>query len=81
MPPTHPVQQRTRLKNQMHGVLSRNLAATCPHADLSCQRAQLDLPDSWRSVTSHWEPVRSSVDVGAVRRPRLRWRDLFSKIR
>jgi transposase len=30
---THLVKQRTRLKNQVHGILSRNLP-TCPHADL-----------------------------------------------
>ena len=31
---THLVKQRTRLKNQVHGILSRNLVPTCPHADL-----------------------------------------------
>lgn len=31
---THLVRQRTRLKNQVHAVLARNLVATCPHADL-----------------------------------------------
>lgn len=31
---THLVKQRTRLKNQVHAVLSRNLVPTCPHADL-----------------------------------------------
>ena len=31
---THLVRQRTRLKNQVHGILARNLAPTCPHADL-----------------------------------------------
>jgi transposase len=31
---THLVRQRTRLKNQVHGILSRNLVPTCPHADL-----------------------------------------------
>lgn len=31
---THLVKQRTRLKNQVHGILARNLAPTCPHADL-----------------------------------------------
>ena len=30
----HLVKQRTRLKNQVHGILSRNLVPTCPHADL-----------------------------------------------
>ena len=30
----HLVKQRTRLKNQVHAVLSRNLVPTCPHADL-----------------------------------------------
>ncbi len=30
----HLVRQRTRLKNQVHAILSRNLVATCPHADL-----------------------------------------------
>jgi hypothetical protein len=53
---THLVKQRTRLKNQVHGILSRNLVPTCPHADLfsavgrRCLTAQ-DLPhDEWRSV-------------------------------
>jgi len=53
---THLVKQRTRLKNQVHAILSRNLVATCPHADLfsGVGRRWLftqDLPaDEWRSV-------------------------------
>src|SRR3954469_17561926 len=31
---THLVKQRTRVKNQVHAILSRNLVPTCPHADL-----------------------------------------------
>jgi transposase len=31
---TQLVRQRTRLKNQVHAILSRNLLPTCPHADL-----------------------------------------------
>jgi transposase len=31
---THLVRQRTRVKNQVHGILARNLVPTCPHADL-----------------------------------------------
>ena len=31
---THLVRQRTRLKNQVHAILSRNLVPTCPHADM-----------------------------------------------
>lgn len=31
---THLVKQRTRVKNQVHAILSRNLVETCPHADL-----------------------------------------------
>lgn len=31
---THLVRQRTRLKNQVHGILARNLVPTCPHADM-----------------------------------------------
>lgn len=31
---THLVRQRTRLKNQVHAVLARNLAPTCPASDL-----------------------------------------------
>ena len=30
----HLVKQRTRLKNQVHAILSRNLVPTCPHSDL-----------------------------------------------
>jgi transposase len=53
---THLVKQRTRLKNQVHGILARNLVPTCPHADLfsAVGRRWLtaqDLPaDEWRSV-------------------------------
>jgi transposase len=53
---THLVKQRTRLKNQVHGILSRNLVPTCPHADLFSGvgrrwLANQDLPaDEWRSV-------------------------------
>lgn len=53
---THLVRQRTRVKNQVHAILARNLAPTCPHADLFSGvgrrwlRSQ-DLPaDEWRSV-------------------------------
>jgi len=53
---THLVRQRTRVKNQVHAILARNLAPTCPHADLFSRvgrrwlRSQ-DLPgDEWRSV-------------------------------
>jgi transposase len=31
---THLVRQRTRLKNQVHAILARNLAPTCPLSDL-----------------------------------------------
>jgi transposase len=53
---THLVKQRTRLKNQVHGIMSRNLVPTCPHADLFSAvgrrwLASQDLPaDEWRSV-------------------------------
>lgn len=53
---THLVKQRTRLKNQVHAILSRNLVPTCPHADVfsGVGRRWLftqDLPaDEWRSV-------------------------------
>lgn len=53
---THLVRQRTRLKNQVHGILSRNLVPTCPHADLFSRVGRRwlfkqSLPaDEWRSV-------------------------------
>jgi hypothetical protein len=53
---THLVKQRTRLKNQVHGILSRNLVPTSPHADLFSGvgrrwLASQTLPaDEWRSV-------------------------------
>jgi transposase len=53
---THLVKQRTRLKNRVHAILSRNLVPTCPHADLfggvgRRWLAQQDLPtDERRSV-------------------------------
>jgi transposase len=53
---THLVKQRTRLKNQVHGILSRNLVPTCPHADVFSGvgrrwLATQNLPaDEWRSV-------------------------------
>lgn len=53
---THLVRQRTRLKNQVHGILSRNLVPTCPHADLFSKvgrrwlRHQTLPADEWRSV-------------------------------
>ncbi len=31
---THLVRQRTRVKNQVHAILARNLVPTCPHSDL-----------------------------------------------
>src|SRR6266700_4028872 len=31
---THLVKQRTRLKNQVHGIMARNLVPTCPHASV-----------------------------------------------
>lgn len=53
---THLVKQRTRVKNQVHGICARNLVPTCPHADMfsGVGRRWLDrqdLPaDEWRSV-------------------------------
>ncbi|MGQ0826742.1 MAG: IS110 family transposase [Actinomycetota bacterium] len=53
---THLVRQRTRLKNQVHAVLARNLVPTCPHADLFSRvgrrwlAAQALPADEWRSV-------------------------------
>jgi transposase len=53
---THLVKQRTRLKNQVHGILSRNLVPTCPHADLFSGvgrrwlGSQVLPADEWRSV-------------------------------
>lgn len=53
---THLVRQRTRLKNQVHAIMARNLVATCPHADLFSAigrrwLATQQLPaDEWRSV-------------------------------
>jgi transposase len=53
---THLVKQRTRVKNQVHAILARNLVPTCPHADLfsGVGRRWLtrqDLPaDEWCSV-------------------------------
>jgi len=53
---THLVKQRTRLKNQLHAILSRNLVPTCPHADLFSGvgrrwlRTQTLPADKWRSV-------------------------------
>jgi transposase len=54
---THLVRQRTRLKNQVHAILARNLAPTCPVSDLfGAGRhwlAAQDLPaDERRSVTA-----------------------------
>jgi transposase len=53
---THLVKQRVRVKNQVHAILARNLAPTCPHADLFSGVGQRwlrrqELPtDEWRSV-------------------------------
>jgi transposase len=53
---THLVRQRTRVKNQVHAIMARNLVPTCPHADLfsGVGRRWLgrqDIPvDEWRSV-------------------------------
>ena len=53
---THLVKQRTRLKNRVHGTLSRNLVPTCPHADLFSGVGRRWLTnqampaDEWRSI-------------------------------
>jgi transposase len=53
---TQLVKQRTRLKNQVHGILARNLVPTCPHADMFSGVGQRwlrtqNLPDDeWRSA-------------------------------
>jgi transposase len=55
---THLVRQRTRLKNQVHAILARNLAPTCPVSDLFGKAgrhwlaAQELPPDERRSVTA-----------------------------
>ena len=61
---THLVKQRTRVKNQVHAIMSRNLVPTCPHADLFSGvgrrwLARQDLPaDEWRSVEALAAPAR-----------------------
>ncbi len=53
---THLVRQRTRVKNQVHAIMARNLVPTCPHADLFSGvgrrwLAKQEIPaDEWRSV-------------------------------
>jgi transposase len=53
---THLVRQRTRLKNQVHGILARNLVPTCPHADMFSGvgrnwMSKQDVPAvEWRSI-------------------------------
>jgi transposase len=53
---SHLVKQRTRVKNQVHAIMARNLVPTCPHADLFSRVGRRwlerqDLPsDEWRSV-------------------------------
>ena len=53
---THLVRQRTRLKNQVHAILARNLAPSCPHSDLFGKAGRRWLsqqplpPDEQRSV-------------------------------
>jgi transposase len=55
---THLVRQRTRLKNQVHAILARNLAPTCPVSDLFGKAgrhwlaAQELPPDERRSVSA-----------------------------
>src|SRR4051794_32835825 len=52
----HLVKQRTRLKNQVHAIMSRNLVPTCPHADVFSGvgrrwlATQVIPADEWRSV-------------------------------
>jgi transposase len=55
---THLVRQRTRVKNQVHAIMARNLVPTCPHADLFSGvgrrwLSRQELPvDEGRSVTA-----------------------------
>ena len=67
----HLVKQRTRLKNQVHGILSRNLVPTCPHADPFGKVGRRWLTPSppgcrWRSRFSRFPPARPSTRVPAV---------------
>jgi transposase len=54
----HIVRQRTRLKNQVHAILHRNLVPRCPAADLFGHRGrawlgQQELPDDeWHAVSA-----------------------------
>ena len=54
---THLVRQRTRLKNQVHAILSRNLVPTCPHSDLFSQVGR-------RWLARQTLPRRTSRDPG-----------------
>ncbi len=77
---THLVKQRTRMKNQVHGVIARNLVPTCPHADLfsGVGRRWLDrqdLPaDEWRSVDALMRQLDFHADELAAGRTRHRGR-------
>jgi transposase len=52
----HLVKQRVRLKNQVHGIMARNLVPTCPHAQVFSKVGRRWLakqaipPDEWRNV-------------------------------
>src|SRR4051794_35269009 len=64
----HLVKQRTRLKNQVHAILARNLAPTCPHADMFSGvgrrwLAGQDLPaDERRSVAAFLRQLEFQTD-------------------
>ncbi|MCP4968105.1 MAG: IS110 family transposase [bacterium] len=83
---THLVRQRTRLKNQVHAILARNLVPTCPHSDLfggvgRRWLAQQVVPvDEQRSVTallvnsSSTEPNSTRWNaISRSRRSMIRW--------
>ena len=72
---THLVKQRTRLKNQVHGILSRNLVPTCPHADMFSGvgrnwLAKQAVPvDEWRSIDALLRQLDfHGVELAAVER-------------
>ncbi|ESW68296.1 hypothetical protein NKK52_30385 [Mesorhizobium sp. C277A] len=71
----HVVRHRTRVKNEVHGILQAHLVPKCPHADLfnNCGRAWLErqvLPDDERAaIARHIREIdRLAEDLAHVDR-------------
>ncbi|WP_245489863.1 MULTISPECIES: hypothetical protein [unclassified Mesorhizobium] len=72
------VRHRTRVKNEVHGILQAHLVPKCPHADLFNNLGRAWLPgSSGRCFPTTSGPLSLDIFVRSIAWPRI-WQSLMS---